>query len=957
MEHQNWDRIKNLFERAVELEPEARGPFLERVCRTAQERNLVESMLEADAAPPTVLNASQEALSTVLTSDDDTELPDEIGPYRVVGKIGRGGMGLVVRAERMDLPKQVALKLIAQRWVGPQIIDRFHREQAVLARLQHPNIAQLLDAGKSEEGIPYFAMEYVDGEPVTEYCDRQEIDVPGRLELFLSICEAVQFAHRNLVVHRDLKPSNILVNRDGRVKLLDFGISKLLDDEGQVLTVTDFRALTPAYASPEQINGEPVTTLSDVYGLGIVLFELLAGRRPFSLSGKSATEIARILSQDTPPRPSTVVSDEAGDTGHHGRVARALRGDLDNIVLKAIEKEPGSRYASVEAFAADIRRYLNGLPVEARAATVGYRFRKFVSLHRWGVGAAATILVLLIGFSVGMTYLAAETARERDRATLEAAKSDRVLQFMLHLFEASDPAQTLGKEVTARQLLERGVERAESLADQPLIQAETYQVVGTVYESLGEYERAAELLRRAGLLWRSELGNHSPELAESRRLLSYALTGLRDLDGAVASAREALQIAEATATPPDESIAKALNSLAAAYEAAAHYKEADSLLLRAHAMLAELRGDDDEQTIETLARRGGLLVTAGRYPEAEAVNRDVLAWQRRHLPKNHPEIAQTLNNLAVSVKSQSRFKEAQPFYEEALAIQRKVLGENDPRTATTIRDLAIFHGIQGHYREAEPYFKEALTAYEAAFGRESPRTASMITAYAVLLGRTGRDSLAQQEYREALRIQERSLGRLHPETLNTLYNLSVSSSNSGEPARALPIMRRAVDGTLEAMGDAHQDYAERLGGLAMLEVRTGRIGEAEMHARRAVALDLQYRGREHRRYAVRLGQLGRVLLAKGEFAAADSLLTEAIRLHTAATSENHPETLTMMDALGQVQTALGRYQQADSTLRKAYENRLAKLGRDHRETKATEEHLETLYRRWGRPLPALLRPG
>lgn len=957
MQEQDWARIKQLFEQAVELDDKDLESFLETECSSKEERELVKSMLDADVAPPTVLKASQEALSTILSADQETELPEEIGPYRVVGKIGRGGMGLVVRAERLDLPKQVALKLIAQRWVGPQIFERFRREQSVLARLQHPNIAQLLDAGTSTDGIPYFAMEYVDGRPVTEYCDEHHLGVGGRLELFLAICDAVQFAHRNLVIHRDLKPSNILVNRAGHIKLLDFGISKLLDDEGQVLTVTDFRAMTPAYASPEQINGEPVTTSSDVYGLGVVLYELLTGRRPFLLSGKSATEIARILSQENPARPSTVVLQEAEVNSIQRTFARSIKGDLDNIVLKALEKEPGARYASVEALAADIRRYLDGRPVAARAATLGYRFRKFVALHRWGVGTAAGILVLLLVFSAGMAYLAAETARERDRATLESAKSARVLQFMLGLFEANNPAESLGDEITARQLLERGVGRAESLSDQPLVQAETYQVVGRVYVSLGEYEKAANLLRTAGNIWRSNLGADAPELAASLRLLSSALVGLRDLDGATAAAEEALHIADKASDPPDESIAEGLNSLAKAYEVAARYSEADSLLRLSHSMLVKLFGHDDERAIAALSQRGALLATSGRYPEAEEVNREVLSWQRQHLPENHPDIAATLNDLAVSVKSQSRFAEAQPLYEEALAIQKKVLGDDDPRTATTLKDLAILHGIKGEYKLAEPYFKEALAAFQRAFGPESPRTATMMTAYAVLLGRTSRNEEAAAKYRDALRIEEKTLGPLHPETLNALYNLGVSLWFTGKREEGVSKMRRATEGMMEAMGEQDHHYVDGLGGLAISEAESGLIGQAEKDARRAVALDLKYRGEKHRLYAVRLGQLGRVLLIKGDLATADTLLSRAITLHSAATSESHPETLTMIDALGQTETKLGRYAEADSLLRKAYRMRLDKLGRDHRETKASWNHLKDLYGRWGKPMPPSLKSG
>jgi len=905
-------------------------------------RGVIESMLASDDAPPSLLNISQEALSTLVEDESEEVLPEQIGPYHVMGLIGRGGMGLVVKARRVDLPKLVALKLIGQRWFGPQLLERFRREQSVLARLQHPNIAQLLDAGRSEEGVPYFAMEYVDGVPINEYCDERQHDVRARLELFLDVCEAIQFAHRNLVVHRDLKPSNILVDTEGRVKLLDFGISKLLDDESQPLTVTEFRALTPSYASPEQIAGEAVTTSSDVYSLGVVLYELLVGARPYSLAGKSATEVSRILAHEVPRRPSTMVLEAESLSPVHRSFGRALKGDLDNIILKALEKAAATRYASVEALAADIRRYLEGLPVEARAATIGYRAGKFVMLHRWGVTVAAGLMLLLLAFAASVTYQQTQTARERDRAELEASKSERVTDFMLGLFRANDPSEALGDEVTARELLERGVERAELLSDQPVLQAETYRVVGTVYDALGQYEQARDLLERAIELQRTELGDEAPDLAESLGLLSSSLGGLRDLDGAIDAAAEGLRVAELNYKPPHAAIATSLNYLAEAYVVAARYQAADSLLNASHRMLVELFGEDDERTVATLGQRGTLLVTAGRNEEAEGVNKDVLAWQRRHLPAQHPEIAQTVDNLAIALKSQNRFAEAQPFYEEALAIRKSVLGEDHPVTITSIQNLAIFHGVQGNYEAAEPYFLAALKGSEKTFGRTSARSANAMTAYAVLLGRMGRTDEAIDRYRVALTIQEKALGPTHPQTVNTLYNLGAALANSGRKDEALPVMQRSVERQKVSTGIEHADYADHLGGLAVTESDAGLHEQAESDIREAVALDLKHRGATHRRYAVRLGQLGRILLAKGSYMEADSILTKALDIHVDATSADHPETLTMLDALGVAKLRNGDLVVADSLLKDAYRKRLERLGAEHYNTKSSLLHLAEL---------------
>ncbi len=491
MTPERWEEIGNLYEQMLKCPPAQRAAFLDGACASDPAlRREVESMVATHEADPDFLERPASLLLGPLqTIQTSGELPDEktyLGPYRLVRPLGRGGMGEVFLAVRelATVRQTVALKVLRPGLEQSDLVRRFAAEQQILAQLAHPGIARLLDAGHTADGRPYLAMEYVDGEPITAYCDRHQLTVEQRLRLFVQVCEAVQFAHQHLVIHRDLKPSNILVAlpasarpEEGQVKLLDFGIAKMLDpdprDTSVLLTRTGQRLLTPAYASPEQLDGAPIATTSDVYSLGVLLYELLAGQRPYALEGKTESEVARLLAEAAPMLPSMVVAQTTAnretapaagpvDVGRARRssperLQRRLRGDLDTMVMMALRKEPERRYRSAEALAEDIERHLGGLPVRARADTLGYRARKFVRRNRWTVAAATAFVILLAGFAGAMALQQAETARQRDRAERELAKSESVTGFLTALFEANRPSEARGDTITARELLDRGV--------------------------------------------------------------------------------------------------------------------------------------------------------------------------------------------------------------------------------------------------------------------------------------------------------------------------------------------------------------------------------------------------------------------------------------------------------------------------------------------------------------------
>lgn len=450
-------------------------------------------------------------------------------------------MYLAERADR-QFEQRVALKILPAGFSPHEQTRRFLAERQILATLNHENIARLLDGGVTEEGQPYFVMEFVEGEPIDQYCDERRLSIRQRLELFLTVCRAVQYAHRKLIVHRDIKPSNILVSSDGKVKLLDFGIARILSDDradsdAATLTRTGTLPLTPSYASPEQVRGESISTASDIYQLGVVLYELLTGCRPYEVSGRTPGETEQIICEEEPRRPSTafmktvlIGENQYGDLDGISRTRQAaprqlrkqLRGDLDTIVLKALAKAPERRYESVAQFAGDIRRYLEGRAVSAVADSWLYRAQKFVRRHRVGVAATAIIALLLFGYAVTITRHSQRTELALEKARLEAQKSEQITNFLMGMFEASDPAVAIGDTVTARVLLRRGVERAEQLDDQPFVQAQMFDVVGRVYLNLGEYQNASSLLDRSLELRQSQLGDSHIQVGHSHYHLGLA---------------------------------------------------------------------------------------------------------------------------------------------------------------------------------------------------------------------------------------------------------------------------------------------------------------------------------------------------------------------------------------------------------------------------------------------------
>ncbi len=759
-----WQKIEALFAEAAALPVEKRDSFLETACGGDHElRAEIESLLRADETLRDPVGAAiEEAAQNVAGTHgaDASVTPvaegDRIGPYRLIDVLGRGGMSTVYRAVRADeeYSKEVAVKVLRSGFLGDDTLERFRQERQILADLEHPNIARLLDGGTREDGTPFVVMELVDGLPIDEYARRHDLGLSDRIAVFRKVCAAVQYAHQRLVVHRDLKPSNILVQPDGTPKLLDFGIAKLLDSEAPAMTVTARTWMTPEYASPEQVRAERVSTASDVYSLGAVLYELLTGRRPYDFSTRNAAEIERIVCETVPAQPSQAVAEDGGpeDAGTTPSVpSRRLRGDLDNIVLMALRKEPERRYGSAGELADDLERFENGLPVRSRPDTLGYRSRKFIRRHRWSVATATLLALLVSAFGLLMFIQAQRLAKERDVANLERDKARRVAGFMNELLTSWDDAGVVAGDLTARQLVDRGAEKlaAGELEDQPGVRAALLATVGEVYVFHSEYTRAKELVEEAHSLRLAEFGEEHLETAASFAALGELAYRAGDHEQAEAQYLKALEIRKRLAGDVSTEVADSLAQLATLFHAAGKFEEAEQHYGGALERYQVLRGDADRTVLHLKQAYSELAGTLGRTDEELALLREVLTGSIELYGEDHLRVAEVSGQLAVYLKNRSLFDEAEPLYRRALDLRRKHLGVHHA-TAQSMNNYGIFLRARGSEAEAGSVLKEAVAMYSEVFGRDHPTMALPIGNYASWMLDNGSLAEAQKLLEESL---------------------------------------------------------------------------------------------------------------------------------------------------------------------------------------------------------------
>jgi serine/threonine protein kinase/Tfp pilus assembly protein PilF len=681
-----------------------------------------------------------------------------LGAYKLVEPIGQGGMGTVWLAARADgrFEGTAAVKLLNAELVGRTGGERFKREGTILARLTHPHIARLIDAGVSFAGQPYLVLEHVDGRHIDQYCDEHALGVDARLRLFLDVLSAVAHAHANLIVHRDLKPSNVLVTGDGQVKLLDFGIAKLLGEDANThaanLTRDAGAALTPMYAAPEQVSGGAITTATDVYALGVLLYQLLAGRHPVGAAPLTPADLMKSI-VEVEPRP---VSDAATDAKRQ----RRLEGDLDTIVAKALKKNPEERYASVAEFADDLRRFMNNQPISARPDTLRYRAAKFVRRHRRSLGVIAAAALVVTGV---VTFYTVQLARERDRVALQAEKASRMTELLTGLLTAADPYRTPDgtREPTVQNLLDIGAARVErDLAGQPELKAEMLTVIGRVYSRLGLHAKAQPLLEEALALGRSALGPEHVRVAQSLNDLGVLLRDRGNIAAAQPLLEECLAMRRRLLGSEHKDVAITLVELGRVLKDRGLNGPAEPLLRESLAIRRKIFGEEHRETATSKAELGLLLWERGDLDGAETLFRENLATTESVLGPGHSNVAAAKNSLALVIDARGDHAAAERLVREAIAIQRKAVGENHPAYAQALNNLSTPVFEQGRVEEAHALLQEALRIARPILRPEHPRLAT----YMINLARTqiarGEADKAEPGLRQALQIRR----RLYPAT-------------------------------------------------------------------------------------------------------------------------------------------------------------------------------------------------
>jgi serine/threonine protein kinase len=791
MTPERWQLAKEVLADARELEPSARPSFLDEACKGDRAlREEVESLLGYEDVEVRILVPILPGLPGNSADVELDSIPykgQKIGPYRVERGIGEGGMGTVVLAVREDdFGKEVALKLIRREKFSEELLSRFHLERQILANLDHPNVAGILDGGTTEDGLPYFAMEYVDGKPIDRYCDDRKLSIRQRLKLFREVCSAVQAAHQTLVVHRDLKPSNILVTDEGVPKLIDFGIAKPLSPELDLqglATATGARLMTVRYASPEQVRGEQVTTATDVYSLGVVLFELLTGEMPKSTDSSSVGELERMICDAEPKRPSSATRLTEGDDSRRDPKSRSLRrrlaGDLDSIVLKALRKNRQDRYSSVEKLSEDIRRYLEGLPVIAREGTFFYAAKKF-GRRNWRPLVVAA--VLLAAMTSVMTSW--QSALQSERRGKEAERQAFVL--LTNFFKAFRPDEAKGKPLTVGEILERGKEQFTSnLEGEPELLANYLESIGTTYRALGLYEEARTVLEESLELRYGFYDGDHPLLARGLNNLAALFYRMGDYSQAERLYTEALAMRRKLGQKEID-LVKTMNTLASILMIRGEYAEAEKIYQRVLDIRERSWGREDSDVATSLLSLGTLFYVQGDFERAEPPLREALGIRIRAFDPEHTKVASVERTLGKMLHAQGRLQEAEDLLTRVLEVRRKLFGKDHLQVALAKKDLAALRLDQGDLATAERLLTEALDVLRESEPEDSWKLADADSLWGAWLTAEGRYEEAEPFLRRSHQVLKKSRSEHAIYTRDALRRLQDLCAAWGKPFEESP---------------------------------------------------------------------------------------------------------------------------------------------------------------------------
>jgi tetratricopeptide (TPR) repeat protein len=925
MDPQRWAEIEPLYHAALAKEPGERSSYLQAACADDPAlREEVESLLaNADVQLASPVPRSELAKLWDQSAGNSTSPgmsrqaadvpPAVIGRYRIIRPLGAGGMGVVYEAEQEQPRRTVALKVIKPGLAGPVLLRRFEQESEALGRLQHPGIAQIHEAGTADIGFgsqPYFAMEFIRGETLLRFAEARQLSTRQRLEVMAKICDAIHHAHQRGIIHRDLKPSNILVDESGQPKVLDFGVARATDGDTQATHQTDAGQIlgTLAYMSPEQVLGDPleVDTRSDVYALGMILYELLADRPPYKVSTHLPEAVQTIREEDPAPLSS---------------VSRAFRGDIETIVAKALEKDKSRRYGASAGMAEDIRRYLNDEPILARPPSATYQFRKFARRHRALMTGSAAVVAVLIAGIVATTLEAARVWRAEQVALRESATAEAVNDFLQNdlLAQASAKVQAQpdikpDPDLKVRTALDRAAARiAGKFPTEPLVEAAIRQTIGHSYRDLGLFAKAQQQIERALELRQGTLGERHHDTLTS------------------------------------------MQNLAELYTYQGKYAQAEPLFIHTLEVERRVLGEEHGDTLETADLLGQLYDDEGKFAQGEPLFTRDLEVRRRTLGEEHRDTLAAISNLATHFWRQGRYAQAEPLWTRALQLERQLLGDEHPDTLTGMSNVATLYQVQGRYAEAEPLFTKVQEGQRRVLGDEHPSTLNTTNNLAVNYGFQGKYAQAEPLFAKLVETQRRAQGAEHPDTLNAMSNLTMLHVYEGTYALAEPEFLKLLEVERRALGEDHPYTLVTMNNLALLYRYQGNYAQAEPLYIKLLDLQRRVLGAEHPRRLASMNDLALLYLNQAKDAEAEALLRVTLASYEKAMTDTWGR-YNCRSLLGASLAGQKKYAESEALLLSGYEGMTQRISTipaaSRLRLEQTGKQIVELYREWGKPQKA-----